>query len=107
MIRDYIRSNISIVRGLVPKGVDVSVSEKKAVVRIQMHLGKAFLEIESNGKTTHKELVQGDVYEMVHTVKVDFTSAVEDDHAFPVQIGHGGDKYVLNKTKNGKLILTK
>lgn len=52
-------------------------------------------------------MIPGDVFEFDHEFSVDITNTVRKDHIFPLSLKFKGEKYLLNRTKNNKLLLTK
>ena len=52
-------------------------------------------------------LSKGDSLNITHAFNVELTRTVWDDHPFPIALEFKGEKYLLNKTKNDKLLLTK
>ena len=66
------------------------------------------LYVTGDGKANDVCLNPGDQLNFSHDVKLVFLKHVPvKDGAFPIEIEFNGQEYKLNKTKNGKLLLTK
>jgi hypothetical protein len=63
--------------------------------------------LEDNQVKETKSVLPGDTYTAKHTFKAKFTKDITKDHAFPITFKMDGQKYILNRTKQNKLILTK
>ena len=63
--------------------------------------------IRSNEPTKKRTLLPGDSLNFKHEFNIDMTRVVRGDHPFPINIKYKGEKYLLNRTKNDKLLLTK
>lgn len=63
--------------------------------------------IRPNEPTKKRTLLPGDSLNFKHEFNVDMTRVVRGDHPFPINIEYKGEKYLLNRTKNDKLLLMK
>jgi stalled ribosome rescue protein Dom34 len=65
------------------------------------------VEMLEDNQVASKVVLPGDTYTAKHTFKAKFTKDITKDHAFPITFKMDGQKYILNRTKQNKLILTK
>lgn len=68
---------------------------------------KVTVEMEREGKTMVHTLRPGDTYTLDHCVDITATKDITKNHVFPITFKMDGQKYILNRTKQNKLILTK
>lgn len=64
--------------------------------------------VEKQGQETRtKTLTPGDTFTYVHEFKAEIVKDITKNHVFPITFKMDGQKYILNRTKQNKLILTK
>lgn len=68
---------------------------------------KVVVEMEREGKIITHTLYPGDAYTLDHNAIITATKDITKDHVFPIIFKMDGQKYILNRTKQNKLILTK
>lgn len=63
--------------------------------------------IKPNEPTRKMSILPGDSINFKHEFLIDITRTIRCDHPFPINIEYNGEKYLLHRTKNDKLLLTK
>ena len=86
-----------------------SVGTKKLQVEVEVSKdGEVFVSIiKSNGLKEDHLLNHGDSLSLNHTISLNATRGMRDNHIFPIELEYKNQRYKLQKTKNDKLILTK
>jgi hypothetical protein len=60
-----------------------------------------------DGRKQHESMKAGDTFSFAHYFEFSESEEVNSEQVFPVTLEYKGQKYILQKTKQGKLILTK
>ncbi|MBN2060695.1 MAG: hemin uptake protein HemP [Deltaproteobacteria bacterium] len=64
--------------------------------------------VSKNGNLVNNyKLIVGDTLSIEHAFSISVESIITDDQIFPIEFEYRGQRYYLNKTNQGKLILTK
>jgi len=102
-------SSVSFAKALAPGTLSISGKQKAVALQITTWENKpgADVVIEHNGLSKEYNLFPGDDFIFSHDIKIEGTMNMEVNHAFPIKLTYRGETYLLNKTKNDKLILTK
>ena len=102
-------SSASFSKALAPNTLMITGKQKKVNLKVSAREdGKAIdVVLEHNGEVSPYTLQPGDEFNLTHDIKIEGTLDVRPDHVFPRELKYRGETYLLNKTKNDKLILTK